>query len=300
MMQEVFKDEMQREKFSGVSDQYLILDSFLADPGMSDFSTGRFYWNIHEGMTSENYLGTSGLLENIIEMDVRSFVMPILPTVAAATTSTVPGGGSTSQLFIDQSGGGDLSIPQIAYGERITMGIKETNMSAFSDNNSRRHHFEFSIGNSTVNNIRECYPIENKYIFTNPVTALESLTLQFNSPDQPLIFNEDTYYVVTGSTTASTTAFHLEFTRTDHKLEDDDRIYISGFNSGLTAIDNYVNRIQGHPVFYITDDLFSITPTPFYEPGLSSTCTIRIAKNRFRIPIRLRKLTNNFTQGKLP
>lgn len=299
MMQEVFKDEMQKERYSGSGDQYIILDSFLADSS-SNFATGTFHWNIREGLTSESYLGITGLLTNIIEIDVRSFVMPVLPRIAAATTSAVPGGGSTGEFFIDQSGGGDLSIPQISFGERITMGIKETNMSAFSDNNSKRHNFEFSVGNSTINGIRECQPIEHKYVFTNPINAFESLTLQFNSPDQPLIFNDDTYYIVPGSTTASTTAYHLEFTRANHGLVDDDRIYITGFNSGLTAIDNYVNRVQGHPAFYIDDDTFSITPTPFYEPGLSSTCTVRIAKNRLRIPVRIHKLTTDFTNGKLP
>ena len=67
----------------GISDNYLILDSFTK-AGSSNLSRGELNWNIQmQGATNieQGIIGSRNLLDNIIEIELSSFTLPILKEI---------------------------------------------------------------------------------------------------------------------------------------------------------------------------------------------------------------------------
>jgi hypothetical protein len=68
----------------GVSDNYLVLDSFTKSPVSSDLERGEISWNIQiQGSTNveQGVIGSINLLDTVIEMELGSFTLPILKEV---------------------------------------------------------------------------------------------------------------------------------------------------------------------------------------------------------------------------
>jgi hypothetical protein len=113
--------------------------------------------------------------------------------------------------------------------------------------------------------------------FRNPITVLDSLTLSFGSPINPVVFDPDT-----GVATVAYQANTLFTTTTNHNLETGDRVTISGFNTlnpiYYNVLINSINSTSGHIVTYVSDTEFTIdidtTPVAYSPPG-----TISVANN---------------------
>ena len=68
----------------GISDNYLLLDSFLKNPSASNLARGEISWNIQiQGSNSLLYqtIGSRNLLGNVIEVELGSFYLPLLKEV---------------------------------------------------------------------------------------------------------------------------------------------------------------------------------------------------------------------------
>jgi hypothetical protein len=169
------------------------------------------------------------------------------------------------------------------------------------------------------------------YIFTDPLKDIHGLTLVFRNPDIPICFLPDCIYdavveVDDGGTDNELLPAVLSpitgmwpvirINAPGHNLNMGDRIFISGFKSGYTSLDSYINRPEGLvaagrpddplnagvPIstvstkYFWTDpaiNLFNMIPAP---PVFSqNTVTVCIAKRRMRIPIRLRRVVSRLT-----
>lgn len=228
--------------------------------------------------------------------------------------------------------GNSVSNPQtqVPFGSRITMFIPEIGQQSFSDYNGRRHQFEFDASpsgpadppNSDGDRIL-LTPLRHShlFLFTQPVYDINGLTLRFYNPDYPIKFPPDCLYGTTASTDANS---RVQFTYADPtnliNLAVGDRIYIDGFNvQGQTTLNNYMSRNTGHIVgqdgfnvtqpsspgesttvtFRLNPDVFTnglSTPIPPNTQINSRTSiTVRVAKNRIRIPMRFRKIVDHMT-----
>jgi hypothetical protein len=168
----------------GVSDQYMILDTFVKLPE-SDISRGEFRWNfIIQGSTSEEALGVNDKIDNVIQIQLGTFSMPILPEVQYTLQPAPVAPTGTDQLVLIQNNNNavapfsptlvpnvvpygqyppSLLIPpnntiipwvnnpytQFPFFDRFTIQLREAGLQSYSDRNGARHHFEYFLSTPT-------------------------------------------------------------------------------------------------------------------------------------------------------
>lgn len=266
----------------GVSDQYIVLDTFNKLP-MSNIAQGEFQWNFMvQGVTGDEVVGVHDKIDTVIEVQIGSFSIPILEEVPYKLTpqpAAVPTGRNVLVLIQNNNHAAapfnplllptqyPLPVPtqtpwvdnpysQVPFGNRMTVQLKEAGLQSYSDRNGARHHFEFNLvylaGIAARNpNMLTALPINgtqwDTFTFTEPLKDVHGLTLVFRNPDAPISFLPDCYYDVdVSSDGAAAPGPFLRFTVNNHQLLVGDRIYVSGLKTGVGALDKYVNRPEGH------------------------------------------------------
>ena len=275
----------------GISDQYIVLDSFLKSPE-SILERGEIKWNIApQGVTnlSPPLVGVIDNLSTVTEIEFGDFSMPFLPefiypladiqTVLVLTNSDlalsqnnstntspappVPSANLTPSLTEGPTGQMPvglttlINIPpwvnnplsQILFGNKLTVQIKEAGLQSISDLNGNRHHFEFKIrypilseGTSpNVVNVSGAYSGSTKYIFTEPLIDLQTISLIFRNPDVPIIFDPD-FFECNSFIDFTESIPTLTFKFPSHNLLTGDILNIVNFNTGFIVLDNYINR----------------------------------------------------------
>lgn len=163
------------------------------------------------------------------------------------------------------------------YG-RITMFIQEFSAQAFIGQENRKFHFVFAP--EVQDRYVELNPKDNNnglFKFKTPIVQLETLTVSFGSPLQPIIFDLDRQTMVIeayGTTTQLTCPY-------PHKLLTGDLVYISNFSTNnITStidlgISNAINNVNGVVVTYVDPYIFSIdinsSKLLYTGPGTIST-----------------------------
>lgn len=168
----------------GISDQYIILDTFLK-LRESAVDRGEFRWNFMiQGVTGDEVIGVKDKLDTVIEIQIGSFSMPIPPEVPYVTTPLPEAPTGTDQLVLiknNNSAGpeaGPTLVPNVSpYGQypaallvppattlspwvnnpytqlpffgRFTVQIREAGLQSYSDRNGARHHYEFTVSSTT-------------------------------------------------------------------------------------------------------------------------------------------------------
>jgi hypothetical protein len=167
----------------GVSDQYIVLDSFQKIRE-SRTEQGEFQWNFMvQGVTGDQVIGIRDKADTIIEAQMAGFIFPMPPEVPYVLTLvpiTTPSGlnklvliqnnsatlGQAPTLVLNVIGSGLGQYPpsvlttaspsfapiwvnnpytQLPFGGRLTVQMKEAGLQSYSDRNGARHHFEFII-----------------------------------------------------------------------------------------------------------------------------------------------------------
>lgn len=172
------------EDIYGVSDQYMVLDSYLKLPD-SRIDIGEFKWNFMvQGVTGDEVLGVRDTIDTVIQIQVGAFNMPVLPEVPYVLKPAPVAPTGTDQLVLihnNANGAAPFSptlVPNAApYGQypptllippnttiipwinnpytqtpffdRLTIQIKEAGLQSISDRNGARHHFEFILSTPT-------------------------------------------------------------------------------------------------------------------------------------------------------
>ncbi len=315
----------------GVSDQYMVLDSFekLQE---SPVEVGEFQFNFMvQGVTRNQNIGVKETLNTVIGIQCYEFCIPVLPidNFDPATAVTL----APNLAVLGLAANGALPVPpalnpisdarsQIPFCKRVTMYFKEIGLQSYSDTNNRRHHFEFraEMADIAVRDRVRLSPIDftsSYFLFTEPIQAIHGLTVAFYNPGEVLRFPPDILYM---SSAASDAGQLLEFSYHDPtnliNLAPGDRIYVKGFATGNPVLDRWVTRPEGQLVgaggFLLvppagpsdgTTVTFRLNPdvsvAAFYPPGVPIPSTeqidIYIAKNRLRIPLRFRKVVPKLT-----
>jgi hypothetical protein len=315
----------------GISDQYIILDSFEKVRNSTP-EQGQYIFNFMvQGVTRDQNIGVKDKLDTITGIQVTDFCIPLLSydnfdsTLAATLTPSLAMLSLTTNGALPATGDATTnSQSQIPFCSRVTMYLKEIGMQSYSDSNNRRHHFEFdsTVVGADVDRI-SLKPLKNfdLYLFTDPIQDIHGLTVQFYNPGNPVRFAPDVLYGVTARTDALQL---LEFTYTDPtnliNVVAGDRIFIKGFSSDNSTLNSWITREEGHIVgtggyvlaaptgpdsgstltFRLNPDVLTsgLTPTVIAANTVISSrfaIDIYIAKNRIRIPMRFRRVVDRLT-----
>jgi hypothetical protein len=367
----------------GISDQYIVLDTFLK-LRESAVDRGEFRWNFMiQGVTGDEVVGVKDRIDNVIEIQIGSFSVPILQEVPYTTISSVASiaipSNESNQIILWHNNTNEANKPpmlvsntspygqypstvlapsaaaspttlspwihnpytQLPFFGRFTIQLREAGLQSYSDRNGARHHYEFTLAATagaagTNPNMLLALPQSGSqwdtYIFTDPLKDIHGLTLVFRNPDIPICFLPDCIYdavvevddggpdneLLPASSSPITGMWPvIRINAPGHNLNMGDRIFISGFKSGYTSLDSYINRPEGLVAAGRPDDPLnagvpiSTVSTKYFwtDPAINlfnmilpappvfsqNTVTVCIAKRRMRIPIRLRRVVSRLT-----
>lgn len=316
--QEIMQREFDREKEllgitgeKGVSDQYIMLDSFKKNPN-SRVDQGEFIFDLAiQGSTDDKVIGVRERLDNIIEIQIGAFYMP-----------------PVSSIIYDSTNDGTFTITntpnltQYYPGQYISVYIKETGLQSYSDLGGKRHNFDLIIkntsyfetkftlndGNSYSSALAEPYIGWDTYKFTDPIMDISRFTLQFSTPDMPLNFYNDTFNITTEIIGAGTA---LQIVNQDlydalsasryGTLNTYKKIIISGFNCTSKKAYDIINNPYGVYAITTAPNIVEINPTiTFSTDQPSFNIKVQVLQNRVRIPIKVRRLISRKTNSIIP
>ena len=288
----------------GVSDQYMILDSF-EKVETSRTQLGEFQFNFMvQGVTRDQNIGVKDRLDTIIGVQVCDFCIPLLPLDDFDPARLVALKPGLSVLGLAANAppvtGTDVNTPQsqIPFCSRVTMFLKEIGLQSYSDADNRRHHFEFDatqvgpgqLGPALVLGDRILLtPLDNceYFLFTDPIQDVHGLTVCFYNPGNTLRFPPDCLYGVEVRTDPGQL---LQFIYNDTlnllNLREGDRIYIRDFvafdpvsGDDYQTLNSYVTRPEGHQVGLSGYGLFGpppLPPPPATLPPTGTTAVFRL------------------------
>lgn len=318
--QEIMQREFDHEKEllgitgeKGLSDQYIMLDSFKKNPN-SRVDQGEFIFDLAiQGSTGENVIGVRDKLDNVIEIQIGAFYMPPMPLITY---------GTDDGTFAITNAPANLS--QFYPGQNISLYIKETGLQSFSDSNGKRHNFDLNIKTeqypiTSITNpaagiynnsaLAEPYVGWDMYKFTDPIMDLARITLQFSTPDLPLNFYNDTFYVTTSPITAPD---ELQIVNKDlydalaisYYSNNNDilkKIIISGFNCSSKRAYDIINNPYGVIATLTAPNIIKINPTITFLVNVPSfNIKVQVLQNRVRIPLKVRRLISRKTNSIIP
>lgn len=227
---------------------------------------------------------------------------------------------------------------QTPCNNRITIQLKEAGLQSFSNTNNSKFNFEFELyydPDLSINpNFIHAKPINlngwDYYKFLIPLRNLNTISLIFKNPDNPIIFEPDVMYhsVINLTFDPMSGGSHITiFTQYPHKLLAGDRIFLQNFSPQInnvfntnfpTYLINYINRSEGHVVnvvFGTSPSLstgspipgvsFSLDPSIKFinpiKPSISASfpglVDVFIVKRRLRIPIKIKYIKNKHNKN---
>lgn len=224
----------------------------------SDKNMDRYVFHFNNSYSRrEGTVNSLGNIRDIIEMEVYPFELPF------------------------------TSLTNNYYG-KLTMLVGEFKQ-GFISTEGPEFHFIF---NTTIlpNNMVRLTPINPIYKLRDPITALDTLTLQFKAPLIPVKFDDD---MVTVTITYSNPAVFTTVNFISHFLETGDIVYFTTFTSDdpIADIDiiSLTNRVEGHTINKLSSSEFSCPLLDFttVTPKANLTLVVFLGSKRAFIPIRI-------------
>lgn len=243
----------------GVSDQYLVLDSFDQVPtSRNDQGTYEYNFNV-QGSWTPQAIGVKDKIETVIAIQVGPFSVP--PFAALPYVLNPAGAGNNAGLPVLTPNAGAPStdplaspLTQVPFGNRVTLELEQLNTQSFRDRFNAHHHFEFtaspdvflspagvvSRGTLLLTPERDW----DTYVFTDPIKDLQGVKLQFRNPDQPVAFPLSCLYGASASVSAAAQVLQMNYAA--HGLAAGDRVYVQNFYTGNSILDRYVGLVSGY------------------------------------------------------
>ena len=252
------------EPVSSINNAYLLLDSKYRN--LNNDGTEYFSWDhINQLVTAQGTVNSLGNIRDIISV----VLMPIkIPNV------------------IDANNDYDL----------VTISIEEFKAQSVIAHENRRYHYLSCINRSKSDKnwlslcVKDYY--DGEYKFNTPITTLNTITLKFGSPLTTIKFDKDRLpgKLIYGLLTT------IEFNE-DHKLVENDLIYIDNFTTHNTAADyntiNAINNIKGNPATIITSTSIQIPiDTSNIQSKSIAVYIVFFGSKRIFIPMELKYLSS--------
>jgi len=156
-----------------------------------------------------------------------------------------------------------VRIPYISYADtplkRISLNIEELSPQGFIAHERRQFHFLFdNIVDGRWINLNPFNYNDGYYRFNPPITNLDSITVTFGSPLEPLSFDPDrAEYTMTYGALST-----LVTTNITHNLFTGDIVYFNDFTTTDPSADSdkisEINNIHGHHITKKSDTSFTI------------------------------------------
>jgi hypothetical protein len=211
------------EPMGSINSAYLLLDT--RHRNLNNDGTLFFKWyHMNNIFTSQGSVNTLGNIRDIISMTIMPYR---IPAVASAITPY----------------------------NRVSMLVDEFSSQAFIAHENKRVHFMCNIDKQVNNWLDICADdfSHGTFKFNTPITHLESITVRFGSPLEPIIFDKDRLIgtFVFGNPT------RINFSE-NHNLTTNDIVYITEFvaNNSNTEVVN-INKSTGNVITVV--DPTSIT-----------------------------------------
>ena len=247
----------------------VLLDTKYQDLSNTDKSRYNFYISPN---TSTDY-NQSGMItsysdiKNITQIKIGSFILP----------------------YINNN---------LNYFHEITLTFLGINSNAYYTNEKNNNfHFKFIYDVSSFNNnLVILKPVKDTFTFTTPITHLEDISIRFQDPIYPIIFNADRMYP--SNFNYSSNPGQITFA-TNHNLYNNDVIVINGlttFDDNVNStILSQINNIRGVVVSVISPTVISISYdfTQIINPNNTSLPLIYFESKRIRIPIDIKYINHN-------
>jgi hypothetical protein len=205
------------EPMGSVNNAYLLLDTRYRN--LDNDGTLFFKWyHINNIFTSQGSVNTLGNIRDIISMTIMPYR---IPAVASAITPY----------------------------NRISMLVDEFSSQAFIAHENQRVHFMCNIDRQVNNWLDICSDdfCNGTFKFNNPITHLDSITVRFGSPLEPIIFDKDRLIgtFVFGNPT------RINFSE-NHNLATNDIVYITEFTANNSDAEiNNINNSTGNIITLI-------------------------------------------------
>lgn len=158
-----------------------------------------------------------------------------------------------------------LRIPYISSADtsynKLTMLINEFSAQSYIAQENAKFHFIFDILKTSEKYIDISAEDNNRgtYRFNNPITRLETLTVSFGSPLQPVIFDVDRRNMFVSAYAPDSMSFSSPY---PHSMRTGDLVYISTYTTINPFSDNNIisaiNNNNGIVIKYIDENTFSV------------------------------------------
>ncbi len=179
---------------------------------------------------------------------------------------------------------------------RITMLITEFSGQSFIGQEGRKYHFIFSAKLGDGNMI-DLEPLMGDgmatFEFAKPITQLDTLTVSFGNPLEPIIFDQDSMLMEIQYNNPISLTSVME-----HKLQTGDQIYLSGFTTGDLLVDAAIiaklNSQTGHNVVVIDDytvQINDIDMTAVTAPISPLSIPVYFGSKRIFIPLEIKYIS---------
>jgi hypothetical protein len=188
---------------AAVKTTYLMLDTRFRT--LETDGTISFKWNYtNTSNTTQGSINSIGDIQNIVSMRVLPFRIPYYKLA-----------------------------PNNIYN-KITMYIQEFSAQSYIGHENSRFHFVFPINiDKGYINLEVNRDMDAVYNFKTPIARLDTLTINFASPLQPIIFDTDRMNMQISSYGTSTEFVSI----IPHNLETGDIVYVNGFTTANPNLD---------------------------------------------------------------
>jgi len=284
----------------GISDQYVLIDSPYRDVTRSNPAEGRYAFHVAaQGATQPGSIGVHDTLTNVLSLEVEPFyipgaqLLPVGPDPIPAPHLTPAQQTEAAQAFLY---------------ERVRLSFLSAGEQAVRLGGGGRSNIELLATPDVLSTGQTRYLLEpvlrQAYTFTQPLTSMNSLTVQFRGQNnQPIPLVPDSLFNVLVAPGAPIT-----FTYPAHGLATGDFVQFLDWQSTSAAANGALANNRHARAVPLTVDSFSLETqdaagafVPVSDAAaftVSSDRTLVVPWRRIQIPLRVRTVRDRLTNYK--
>lgn len=235
---------------------------------------------------------------------IVNFTWNFLANSSANTQGGVNSLGNVQQLVSIMCG--DLRIPfqnnaLINAYKRVSLLINEFGGQSYIGQEGRKFHFIFKT--ELDGNMIECKALmdgKGVFDFAKPITQLDTFTVSFSCPLEPMVFDMDRMLMSVAYTATARLVSTIP-----HKLQTGDQVYVSNFTTADPATDNAVitlaNNVNGFNVYVVdpvTIELQGLDLSVVTAPISPLNIQVYFGSKRVFIPLQLKYISASVQNAK--
>lgn len=232
---------------------------------------------------------------------ITNFIWNFLANSSVNTAGAVNSLGTVQQLVSIQCP--NLRVPfqnnaLVNSYKRVTLLINEFSGQSYIGQEGRKFHFIYST--ELDGNMIECRALPHErgtFDFAKPITQLDTFTVSFSCPLEPMVFDMDRALMAVQYTNPA-----VLVSTVPHALQTGDQVYLTTFSTNDTVADAAVisnaNNVGGHNIFVV--DLYTIRVEGLDLTGVTAPINpyntqVYFGSKRVFIPLELKYVSSSAT-----